>query len=87
MRVRTRSAARGTAALTLACVAAGLGSEATLFLWLEQPADLSTSQVVATAFLRTMLLAGCGLLTLLVLRAAPKMQEREGRRDSIRGRG
>jgi hypothetical protein len=82
--VRTRSAARRTAAMALVCVSAGFGSEALLFLLFGPPADLPTWQLLATAFVRTTLLAGCALLSLLALRATWNRVEREGRHDNVR---
>jgi hypothetical protein len=82
---RTRSAARRAAAMALVCVSAGFGSEALLFLSIEQPTDLSTWQLLATAFVRTTLLAGCGVLSLLALRATWNRVGREGRHDNVRG--
>jgi hypothetical protein len=60
------------------------GSEALLFLSFEQPADLPTWQLGATAFVRTTLLAGCALLSLLALRATWNRAGREGRHDNVR---
>jgi hypothetical protein len=82
--VRTRPAARKTAAMALFCVSAGFGSEALLFLSFEQGADLPTWQLGATAFVRTTLLAGCALLSLLALRATWNGAGREGRHDNVR---
>jgi hypothetical protein len=82
--VRTRSAARRTAAIALVCVSAGFGSEALLFLSFEQPPDLPAWQLMATAFVRTTMLAGCALLAVLALRAGLRARAREGRHDNVR---
>jgi apolipoprotein N-acyltransferase len=69
---RVISAARGVArragAVVLACVCAGQGMEALLFLWLG---DTSPNgwQAVALLMVRTVLLVSMGLISLLLLRA------------------
>jgi hypothetical protein len=82
--VRTRSAARRTAAMALVCVSAGFGSEALLFLSFEQASDPPTLRLIATALVRTTLLAGCALLTVLALRSGLRARAREGRHDNFR---